>query len=481
MNRISKCLTLLGATLAAAPALFAQTATWNGSQNSNWNNAANWTWSNAANAIPDATTDVIIDSGVVHIPSIGGQDSVHCKNMLLIGELNLEGNGILNIHGTSLNKPAGSEYGYISSVESASGQYALSTKINFTSDQAVTINNIYLEAGKINIDCDNLNLAQSNLNIYTEILFSKSPVPFGSPAKGNLIIDTNSLLIVCPQVTYSMLNWSNGPFTQPHIITSRNIKAGIDPYGTILIYDVVNDNGLQGTVQIPLSPSAKSFNSIALQYFQGDYPWIISCSRGLPETCTNNTFDNNEAVQNVYDVFALADTLATTLTTPAQIMLAFNRRPIAEDVLSGFNPNQSGIKMYSVNNQGCYDQLSASSSDTILFPEYTQVFSGQITKVGKFILAPADPSSLRNLSAIEGLNTYPNPVQQSLSLSLSASHDPLKAKLLNVLGQTVWSADFKANALQQGYTINTESLPAGTYILQLQSDTQYTSRKVIKK
>jgi hypothetical protein len=79
------------------------------------------------------------------------------------------------------------------------------------------------------------------------------------------------------------------------------------------------------------------------------------------------------------------------------------------------------------------------------------------------------------------LSTYPNPVQQSLSLSLSASHDPLKAKLLNVLGQTVWSADFKANALQQGYTINTESLPAGTYILQLQSDTQYTSRKVVKK
>ena len=84
-----------------------------------------------------------------------------------------------------------------------------------------------------------------------------------------------------------------------------------------------------------------------------------------------------------------------------------------------------------------------------------------------------------DINATEDITVFPNPVRQELHL-ISGISGKANFKLYTLSGKVVLA---KVLNLEQGEetTVNVQGLPTGTYILNVQSDNEKYSQKVIKR
>jgi large repetitive protein len=127
---------------------------------------------------------------------------------------------------------------------------------------------------------------------------------------------------------------------------------------------------------------------------------------------------------------------------------------------SSFNPGTAGLGTtvitYSYTDAfGC----SASSTDNIVVDACVGVAENEV------------------LSAV---NVYPNPAQNSLTISANISGSPVQLSLVNVLGERVLVIDNQASGAYVK-TIDLSSLPAGVYFVQLTQENSILANKMIIK
>lgn len=465
---------------------FGQTATWNGSVSDSWNNPANWTWSNSSSGIPGPTTDVVIDAAANLAPVLQSTDSVNCRNIFLGAGLTMNNFSVLNIFGDSVALTANANPGAaITGIDLAGGSSGQQAKINFRGNTDKVINGVEVIIGKINIACNSLKVENDGrLIIQTAIRFDQPAVPVGNAVSGNLIIDATGQCIISPQTSFQFNTFTPGIQIPPHIIATTNITPTADLYGMVIILDFLNISGLNGAMTLPMGPTAKSYTPVSINH-TGDYPWCVSIYKGLPNTCTNTVVDNNNAVQYVYNIFPVdlvQEMLAVTLDTPAAISLDFNRASVGEDVPSGFNTNNDPLKIYRMDFAGCHHVLAQSVETSATGSQQVRMHIAQQDSFGYFIIAPgAGPSSIRPNKEQLAMELFPNPASEHCNIRMQAGHPAAELKLINTLGQTLWSQSFAPNVLQQGYAIPLKTLPKGIYYLQVYADHAYSSQKIVKQ
>ena len=81
--------------------------------------------------------------------------------------------------------------------------------------------------------------------------------------------------------------------------------------------------------------------------------------------------------------------------------------------------------------------------------------------------------SIPNVNIEESIEVYPNPVQDVLSIQLNIGLELKEAKLYNNLGQLVKQSTLKR--------FNTSSLKSGLYILQIDTNQGFITKKILKK
>ena len=82
------------------------------------------------------------------------------------------------------------------------------------------------------------------------------------------------------------------------------------------------------------------------------------------------------------------------------------------------------------------------------------------------------------------LNIYPNPAINQFTIEFSSSlNKPIELNLFNTLGQKVWIANAvttsNTNLQKQKYEVNTTSLPAGVYSLEIVTEQGRITRRVV--
>lgn len=474
---------LLLCSLALSTLLSAQTATWNGSASDSWNDAANWTWSNGTTGVPNATTDVSIDGAAQNNLILLPFDSVCCKNLYLEGSIVMSEFSILNIFGTSVTANSSSSVAGIDGSDPTSGQLSQHAKIIFSGNNSKTIDGAVIVIGKLDINCNNVTLVnQAQIIAHKQLKFSKPSVSLGNASAGNLTISPDAGVYLSP-LTEMILPSHTQNQIPPHIIATSPISMNNTNYGgMIIIFDAVNESGLNGHIKIPSGPSDKAYTPVDITH-TGYNPWCVTVHKNLPTSCSNNSVVNNTAVQYIYDIFPIdmsTGELSSNLSTPASISCTFNKQNIGEDVLNTFNPGNQTLKLYQIGASGCYTLINSAAQTSPAIDNYVTIGNTTQGDFGNFILAPSGTSSLNDLQ-LSNLKAYPNPVLQTLNLSLSATHEAFQANLTNVLGQVVWTGSYAANSLRQEQSINLQALPAGTYLLQLRSDKNHLQQTIIKK
>ncbi|OAQ37891.1 hypothetical protein A5893_16905 [Pedobacter psychrophilus] len=86
-------------------------------------------------------------------------------------------------------------------------------------------------------------------------------------------------------------------------------------------------------------------------------------------------------------------------------------------------------------------------------------------------------SAIRAITAEIVLSIYPNPVFLNLNILLSKTANVLTAKVYDITGKVILSTNV---ANTSNFTINTQTLPKGTYVLKLDIDGVASSRKFVK-
>lgn len=85
---------------------------------------------------------------------------------------------------------------------------------------------------------------------------------------------------------------------------------------------------------------------------------------------------------------------------------------------------------------------------------------------------------LKHLSNLDNnLEVFPNPAREKVNISLPASSDTYRIKLLNVLGAEVYET--KADRTGGNVTINLVNQPKGIYFLTVETNTEKVTRKIV--
>ncbi|OEJ98687.1 hypothetical protein A8C32_05680 [Flavivirga aquatica] len=73
---------------------------------------------------------------------------------------------------------------------------------------------------------------------------------------------------------------------------------------------------------------------------------------------------------------------------------------------------------------------------------------------------------------------YPNPFLDKFSISMRDTYKNIKVELINVLGQQLFSKEFKKNEVIE---VGTQGLPQGQYLIKINIDNKITFKRVVKK
>lgn len=419
---------LLLCSIAMSVCANAQTATWNGSVSNSWNDASNWTWSNGTTGVPNATTDVSMDNTAPNDLILLPSDSVCCKNLYLTGALVMRDYSILNIFGTSVAANSSAGTSGIDGTDPSTGQLAQHAKIILSGNNSKLLHRVAIIIGKLDINCNNVTLSQTQIIAHKQLKFSKPSVSLGNTSAGNLTIGLDAGLYLSPQIEIILPAYTQNQIP-PHIITTKPININSTYGGMIFVFDIVNESGLNGHIRIPLGPSDKAYTPVDIDD-TGSNPWCVTVHKNLPASCSNNTVVNNTAVQYSYDIFPVSMSsgeLTPTLSTPASISCTFNKQNFDEDVLNTFNPGNQTLKLYQIGADGCYTVINNANQTSPADDNYVTIGNTTQSAFGNFIIAPSGTTALNDLQ-LNHLKAYPNPVQQTLHLSLSTTHEAIKVR-----------------------------------------------------
>lgn len=473
---------LLLCGLCVSAGAFSQTAKWNGSAGTSWNTAANWTWSNASTGVPSASTNVIIDTATANPLILATGDSVNCNNLQLWNDMFIANNAVLNIHGDTVNIGDPDNQGTVLGLNPLTGSPAQTSKIYFTGNNGKLVEGTSLLIGEIIINSKDVHMKNfSSVILLSKMQFGGTPAALGTAVSGNLIVDTNSLLMIDPAATFTLPTYTQNEIP-PHIITMEAVNLTTEePDGHVVLFDIMNEDGLNGTIQLPIGPTSKAFTPVTLTH-DGSFPWFVSTYPIVASNCTSDDIDNGDAVQYAFDLFPFdidAEELLTSTTTDAQFSLSFNKANTNEDVLPGFNSTGAPLKMYQRDNGGCYTKIINSNMNSSVADNYVKVSTLGHKSFGNFVLAPDESMSIRETPASIGLSVHPNPAQQEATIRISKAHPAVEAQIVNILGQSVWKQSFGANSLQNGYTVLVNQLPKGIYYLQLNAEQYHVAQKLV--
>ncbi|MNU20667.1 hypothetical protein D3C71_89150 [compost metagenome] len=401
-----KKITLLAGLFCCFNIAHAQVATWNGSINSSWNNAANWTWSSGGSGIPGATTDVVIADTGLHALRIFNGDSVSCKNLKFGVILLMDNNTRLNIYGDSVvNTPGvwvspeenagtigGNNFSMLPNVVPATD-----ARLNFYGGTKMIKGvNVYID--KVNIASNDVTIGQdARLMIRGQLKFSKPVSDIeASAVNGNLIVDSTGQLWVDDDIDFSLPSYTQTQIP-PHIVTTTRLNplGGNWPfYSAVMVYDDPAFEGIDGSVQLPIGMSEKSFNPITISQSGGEYVWLAAATKIQATSCTTNILASNEATQVHYQMIPMDlngniyEELPST-AAPVQISCTFNKLSINQDVLSGFNTAHAPLRLYHVNVNGCYTEQLNTSESSPTTNNYVTVSSNTPQFLfSNFIIAP---------------------------------------------------------------------------------------------
>jgi hypothetical protein len=82
----------------------------------------------------------------------------------------------------------------------------------------------------------------------------------------------------------------------------------------------------------------------------------------------------------------------------------------------------------------------------------------------------------------EALSLYPNPASQMATLNFSSAKEAdYQIRVINALGQSVYSSEGKASEGANNIELNLEKLSSGLYIVQLVQDGQRQQVNMIKR
>lgn len=406
MKKINRLFTGAIALAMICSTARAQDVAWTGYNSSDWNDPDNWSWFDGSYGIPGANDDILIDyENVWSLPVLENGDSVSCHNIFFSDywddgvAIFMAGNALLNIYGSSIESYTNGYPGYIYNIDLITQTLANTARIKFLGDSKI-VESTLIYVGTVEVYSDDVNLTNSAIYILDSLKFKKEPVNIGSPVTGNIYLAGNSLMTVPPTGNISVPAFSQNQIP-PHIVTTAtDLDLGSGLGGGLYAVDIMNNlaPGLTGTGVFHVGHSVGSYTPVSITN-NGNYVWGISVVPTLPTSCPGNTVDNNEAVQYNYLVspgqFDMSGQLILTnsITSSANISLTFNQANTGLDVLSDFNPNGYNINMFSVNANGCYEEIpGAIQSD--LSTNYITVSSPAQSNFGHFIMAPFGQSSV---------------------------------------------------------------------------------------
>ncbi len=122
--------------------------------------------------------------------------------------------------------------------------------------------------------------------------------------------------------------------------------------------------------------------------------------------------------------------------------------------------------------------ISPSEANPVTFPSLNQTPPvGQI-----YAFYPTNVSAVESEELAVGVQIYPNPVvnQLTLELDLSATPDQLEARIFNTLGQQVYFQSL-GQSTESLLTVDVEQLPKGSYIVQVRDGQAQISKRIIKQ
>ena len=93
------------------------------------------------------------------------------------------------------------------------------------------------------------------------------------------------------------------------------------------------------------------------------------------------------------------------------------------------------------------------------------------------ILHVNDTTSIIIENSFSDINIYPNPVKSILNISFGCHSNNTKLTILNILGQEMFSKNFKNGGAKQIFDISI--LPGGTYIIRIQNNEQMINKPLI--
>ncbi|HZV69783.1 MAG TPA: HYR domain-containing protein [Saprospiraceae bacterium] len=127
----------------------------------------------------------------------------------------------------------------------------------------------------------------------------------------------------------------------------------------------------------------------------------------------------------------------------------------------------------------CSDDIDCIDTEINPFTQFTENVIPDADQT--LTLKVADVSDA--ISTISGLMLWPNPVNSSLNISfISATHQDVSYRLMNNLGQTMMTDKMNANKGPNSQRIDVSKMSAGSYILELKSESgTYTKVIVIMR
>jgi hypothetical protein len=113
------------------------------------------------------------------------------------------------------------------------------------------------------------------------------------------------------------------------------------------------------------------------------------------------------------------------------------------------------------------------------FGSYVTVSAAFTSATGDYYFGTSETLSI-NSSNFEIFSLYPNPTTGEVTISLSSDQD-VNVALYDIRGRKVFANTYRNNATMFTKTISFESIASGMYLLEVQSGSKKTTKKIVKQ